>query len=148
MARKKKIPIDDRVIRYVPWNKLRKDENDQVIGILPEAFQMRETEKSLSTTWREYFRGEPDEQMLAAVRAIRASKLQVKPKSGFAIGMVGAIQGECSERNYRIHIVHDPVDDNPAHATVAGLPRDDLEMLEYLAIGAWSDWELNREFPI
>lgn len=147
MAGKKKVPADDHVIRYVPWNKLRKDENDQVIGVLAEAFRMRDGEKSLSSTWMEYFSGEPEEQMVAAVHAIRASNLKVKPKSGFAIGQVSAIQAECESRNYKIHIVHDPEEDNPAHATVAGLPRDDLQILECLAIGAWSDWRLNSAVP-
>ncbi|MGH8489443.1 MAG: hypothetical protein ACREXS_11435, partial [Gammaproteobacteria bacterium] len=86
MARKKKLPPQDHVMRYVSWNKLRKNEKDEVIGILGEAFKMRDSDKSLSTTWLEYFLGSREEQITAAVRAVRASKLEVKPKSGFAIG--------------------------------------------------------------
>lgn len=144
MARKKKLPLHDHVMRYVSWNKLRKNENDEVIGILGEAFKMRDSDKSLSTTWLEYFLGSREEQITAAVRAVRASKLEVKPKSGFAIGEVGAIQADCAALNYKVRIFHEPEDDNEAHAAVRSLPRDDMELLERLATGAWADWILNK----
>lgn len=144
MARKKKLPPHNHVMRYVSWNKLRKNENDEVIGVLGEAFKMRDSDKSLSTTWLEYFLGSREEQITAAVRAVRASKLEVKPKSGFAIGEVGAIQADCAARNYKVSIFHEPEDDNEAHAAVRSLPRDDMELLEHLAIGAWADWILNK----
>jgi hypothetical protein len=73
--------------------------------------------------------------------------LEVKPKSGFAIGGVGAIQDECAARNYKVRILHDPMDDNKAHATVKALPRDDMELLECLATGAWSELILNKSVP-
>ena len=134
MAFKKKLPPHDHVMRYVSWNKLRKNEDDEVIGILGEAFKMRDSDKSLSTTWREYFSGSREEQITAAVRAVRAGKLKVKPKSGFAIGEVGAIQADCAARNYKVRIFHEPEDDNEAHAAVKSLPRDDRR--------SWSVWLL------
>lgn len=140
----KKLPINDHVVRYVSWNKLRKDENDEVVGVLAEAFKMRDSDKFLSATWLEYFPGSREEQVCAAVRAIRASKLDVKPKSGFVIGEVGAIQAECAARNYKVLILHEPEDDNKAHVAVKLLPRDDMELLERLATGAWSEWILNK----
>lgn len=143
----KKLPPNDHVVRYVPWNKLRKNENDEVIGVLGEAFKMRDSDKSLSTTWLEYFLGSREEQIIAVVRAIRASKLEVKPKSGFATGEVGAIQAECAARNYKVRILHEREDDNEAHAAVRSLPRDDMELLERLATGAWADFILNKTVP-
>jgi hypothetical protein len=74
----KKIPPDNHVVRYASWNKLRRDENDEVIGVLGEAFRMRDSDKSLSTTWLEYFGGSRNEQIVAAVRAIRASAIAHK----------------------------------------------------------------------
>ncbi|MGH8548359.1 MAG: hypothetical protein ACRERU_07125 [Methylococcales bacterium] len=142
-----KLPIKDNVVRYVSWNKLRKDENDEAIGILAEAFKMRDSDKSLSTTWLEYFPGLREDQIHAAVRAIRESKLEVKPKSGFAIGRVGDIQAECAACRYKVRIVHEPEDDNKAQVAVKSLPRDDMELFEQLAIGAWSDWILNKNVP-
>lgn len=144
LKKTKKIPLDNHVVRYVSWSKLRKTENDEVIGVLGEAFRMRDSENSLSTTWLEYFEGSHNEQIVAAVRAIRASKLEVRPKSGFAIGGVGAIQDECAARHYKVRIFHVPRCDNEAHATVRALPRDDMELLERLAAGAWADWTLNK----
>lgn len=147
-ARKSKtLRINDNVVRYVSWNKLRKDENDGVIGVLAEAFKMRDSDKSLSATWLEYFPGLREDQVYAAVRAIRDSKLDVKSKSGFAIGNVGTLQAECAARNYKVRILHEPKDDNKAHVAVRSLPRDDMELFEQLAIGAWSDWILNKNVP-
>jgi hypothetical protein len=142
--RQKKIPLSDHVVRYVSWSRLRKNANDEVIGVLGEAFKMRDTETSLSTTWPEYFQGSHKDQIIAAVRAIRGSKLGVKPKSGFAIGVVGTIQAECAERDYSVRILHEPKDDNEAHAAVRSLPREDMELLESLATGAWAEWILNK----
>ena len=48
---------------------------------------MRPGEDSLSTTWLEYFAGTRREQIDGAVRTMGASQLEIKPKSGFAIGM-------------------------------------------------------------
>lgn len=143
MAKKTKLEPNDHVIRYVSWNKLRKDENDQVIGVLGVAFQRRDKDRSLSVTWLEYFPGNYDEQTAASIRAIRASKLDVKPKSGFVIGKVVAIQELCESRKYKVRFSHEPEDDNPAHASVSGLPRDDLALLESLALDAWCDVRLN-----
>jgi hypothetical protein len=143
----RQLPPENHVVRYVSWNKLRKNENDEVLGVLGEAFKMRDSDKSLSVTWIEYFHGDRGEQIAASVRAIRASKLEVKPKSGFAVGQVGAIQNQCAARNYKIRILHEPEDDNPAHAAVRSLPRDDMELLEDLALGAWSDYVLNKDIP-
>jgi hypothetical protein len=143
--RSKQLLPENHVVRYVSWNKLRKNENDEVIGVLGEAFKMRDSDKSLSVTWIEYFPGDRSEQIAESVQAIRASKLAVKPKSGFAVGQVGAIQRQCSARNYKIRIFHEPEDDNAAHAAVKSLPRDDMELLEELASGAWSECVLNKD---
>jgi hypothetical protein len=99
-----KLPPEHHVVRNVPWGKLRKDENDpeRVIGVLGEAFKMRPVEDTLSTTWLEYFPGSRGEQIKGAVHAMRASKLEIKAKSGFAIGNVGIISTTAAARNYSI----------------------------------------------
>jgi hypothetical protein len=138
-----KLPPDEHVVRYVPWSKLRKDENDNVLGILGEAFKLRPDEKALSTTWLEYFYGDRVSQIVASVRAIRASHLKPGGKSGFAIGNVGAITAPCADRKHKIRIVHDPKNDNKAHTSVRQFPREDILLLELLAADAWSELVLN-----
>lgn len=138
---------DNHVVRYVPFGKLRRDENDIPVGVLWTAFKLRNNEPYLSTTWLEYFAGSKSEQITGAIRAVRASRLGVTPKSGFAIGRVGAIAATCAERNHRIRIVHEPEDDNKAHAAVRRMPRDDDELLELLAAEKWSELILNANIP-
>ena len=142
------LPPEHHVIRYVPFGKLRKDENQTPIGIEYTAFLRRDDDDSLSVTWQEYFAGDQLTQITAAVRAIRASNLKPGGKSGFAIGNVATITAACTERRHKIRIIHWPEDDNKAHVDVRQIPRDDLELLEHLAASAWSTLVFNSSiFP-
>ena len=142
-----KLPLEHHVVRCVPWSKLRKDEDDHVLGVLGEAYKLRPSEEILSTTWLEYFASPRAAQIKAAVRAIRASKLKPGGKSGFAIGKVAAIIAACADRDHKIRIVHEPEDDNKAHTSVRQFPREDMELLELLAAIVWSELGLNSDVP-
>lgn len=151
------IPSDNHIIRHVPWNKLRKNENDQVIGILGEAFKLRDGESALSANWLEYFSGSYDQQLTNAIKEFR-KHFVVKPKAGFAIGKVADIKNLYLEkRNRKIHIVSDPTTKktldgkpykNKSHVAVKSLPVDDMELLELLATEAWSNLVLNNSVPV
>ncbi len=134
---------DHHIVRYVPFGKLRKDENDNPIGINHNAFQLRPDEAGLSVTWLEYFAGDRSSQVRNAVLAIRASEMRPTTKSGFAIGNVNAIVDACRQRQHKIRVIHWPEDDNKAHAEIRQLPRDDTPLLEQLAASAWSELVLN-----
>jgi len=140
-----RLPAKDHVVRYVPFSRLRRDENDNVLGVLGLAFKLRDQEPYLSATWLEYFPGGRAEQVKAAVWAIRASELRPGGKSGFAIGNVGAILRVCADRKHKIRIVHEPEDDNKAHVAVRRMPRDDADLLEILAAETWAELVLNRD---
>lgn len=142
-----KLPSEHHVVRYIPWSKLRKDDNDNVLGVLGVAFQLRHGEKVLSATWLEYFSGERDEQIIAAVHAVRASDLKPGGKSGFAIGKVGVIATACANGGHKVRIVHEPGADNKAHVGIRRMPRDDAELLEILAAEAWAELVLNSQIP-
>lgn len=136
-------------VRYVPWSKLRKDEDDNVVGVLGAAFKLRNDEEYLSATWAEYFEGEHDACVQSAILAIRKSKVDVKARSGFAIGMVGNIRDVClaNEKPVKIRFIHEPEDDNEAHAALRGWPRDNDSLFELLAEDAWSKVVLNKDVP-
>lgn len=145
---KRKISDDDHILRYVPWSRLRRDGNDEVIGILGQAFHLREKDKGrLSATWLEYFDPDGDELLIQAVRTIRASSLVVAPKSGFAVGNISKIKTVCSKYNSKVRVKHSPMLSNNAHASVSGLPEDNHELFELLASEAWADLVLNKEIP-
>ena len=144
-----KLPPEHHIVRNVPWGKLRKDDNDpeKVIGVLGEAFRMRPVEETLSATWLEYFPGDKHQQINGAVRAMRASELDIKHKSGFAIGNVGDVAAVATAYNYSIRVLHEPADDNKAHVAVRRWPREDMPFFELLAAEAWSELVLNKDIP-
>jgi len=131
---------DERVVRFVPWAKLRKDEDDNVLGALPSAFALRDDEEYLSVTWCEYFAGTANEQTRCAIEAIRGS-MKVGAKARFALGEVGAIRQRAEGRPNakKLRIIHEPEPDNAAHSAIRHWTRDDDELLELLAEAEWSD---------
>lgn len=140
------IPPEDHLLRYVPWAKLRKDADDNVIGVLHTAFRLRDDERHLSATWVECFDGaNKAERVAAAIMAIRASKLNVKPKSGFAVGQVEQINSTCKKYERKVRFIHEPEDDNEAHAALHGWPRDADDLFEALAAESWSEIVLNKD---
>ena len=83
------LPPEHHVVRNVPWARLRKDDLDpeKVIGVLGDAFKLRDADDGvLSSTWVEYFAGSANEKIENAIKAMRASKLEIKAKSGFVVG--------------------------------------------------------------
>lgn len=135
-------------MRYVAPARLRKDENDNVIGILGEAFKQRKNEDGLSATWIEYFTGQEHEQIKSAICKLR-SCMVVRPESGFAMGKVEHILSACNTKNNpkRTRIIYMPTACNEAHVEAKSIPYDDIELLETLAAEAWSELILNANIP-
>ena len=144
------LPLEHHVVRYVPWARLRKDEEDNVIGVLGAAFRLRNDEEFLSATWAEFFQtASRTESVAAAIRAIRASEVKVTTRSGFAIGNVGRVKDVClaDRENYKVRIIHEPENDNKAHTALRGWPRDNDPLLDLIAEDAWSETVLNKDIP-
>ncbi len=140
------VPQEHELLRYVPWNKLRKDEDDNVLGVLGTAFKLRPNEEYLSGTWVGFFSGTRDQQICAAVTAFRNSNMSVSTKSGFAIGTARVIAETCARRSKKIRIIHEPEVDNRAHAALRGWPDDD-DLLDLIADDSWGDVILNSSVP-
>ena len=143
------LDLEHHVVRYVPWARLRKDEDDNVLGVLGSAFKLRDTEDYLSATWAEYFDGAPNDQVRQAIIAIRNSKVVVKARSGFAVGNVGRIRDTClsDRQKLRIRFIHERAEDNEAHAALRQWPRDNDPLLELLAEEVWNTTILNKDVP-
>ena len=141
------LPAEDHVVRYVPWARLRKDEDDNVIGVLGAAFRLRDDEEYLSATWAEYFAGSHADRVAAAIRVLRASEMTVTARSGFAIGNVNSVKETClaDRRRHKIRIIHEPEADNEAHTALRGWPRDNEDLLNLLAESVWSSFVLNKD---
>jgi hypothetical protein len=142
------VPPEDSLIRNVPWARLRKDADDNVLGVDGSAFRLRPGETYLSATWLEFFPGASKTRKLhEAVRCIRNSDFKPSPKSGFAIGNVQNIASLCLSRAHKIRVVHEETDDNEAHVAVRRWPRDDAQLFEALAAGIWGELVMNRDCP-
>jgi len=140
------LPDQDHVMRYVPWARLRKDEDDRVIGFLWQAFELREGEVSLSVSWLEYFSGDRNQRITESVKAFRKTR-DVGAKSAYAVGNVRRIKEVCAVKGARVRVVYDPLKDNPAHSEIRRLPLDDLGLLDALATQAFVDLVRNAEVP-
>jgi hypothetical protein len=146
MSRKiKNLPDDDHVMRYVPWGRLRRDEDDNIIGILPEAFQLRQDEDSLSVGWVEFY-ANPETRVHQSVWALRNSR-KAGAKSAFAIGNVGKIKATCAVHGSKVRVLHEPKEGEPAHSGIRRLPRDDLILLAALAEDVFAEMIRNSSIP-
>lgn len=137
----KNLPDEDHVIRYVPWGRLRKAEDDNVLGFLPQAFELRPEEDYLSVNWIEYHDGDRETRIRLSVWAIRDSfEKPLGGKSAFAIGNVAQVKRICQTSGSRVRIIHEPIlPNNPGHSAMRQIPRDDLNLLDALATDAFTE---------
>jgi hypothetical protein len=135
---------EHHVMRYVPWTKLRKDGDDNVVGFLPAAFELREVEDHLSVNWLEYYSGDHQNQVTQCIKEFR-SGFEVKRKSAFGVANAGKVK-EISQGNGKpVRIVYSPSDHNPSHTSIQKLPRDEFSLLEALASDAFTERIMNME---
>jgi hypothetical protein len=142
-----KLPTKDHVLRYVRKNRLRRDDGGNVIGVLPQAFERRETETYLSVTWMEHFCSEYEAGLRAAAAAIRR-QLTVKPHDGFTAGNVGKIIEACESVDVRVRLLHEEEAENTGHSAIRGIPRAHLELFELLAADVFTDTRIAAEVPL
>jgi hypothetical protein len=140
------LPNEDHVMRYVPWGKLRKDEDDKVLGFLGEAFKLKPDEDALSVNWLEYFDGDRETKIHESVKTFR-STLKVGSKSAFGIGNVSKIKEVCLAGGASVRIVYEPEDNNKSHSSIRRLPREDVMLLEALAADAFAELIHNSAIP-
>jgi hypothetical protein len=126
-------------MRLVPYARVRRDEDDQVIGFLPQAFALREDEDYLSAAWIEFFKKPTHLQNIHATLKAFAAALKVRKSARFALGNVGTIKAACKQHGQSVRISHEPLDGFDAHASVRQINTDDDQLLELLASEAWAE---------
>lgn len=117
------IPDDDRILRFIPKSKLFLDEDGNVIGVTPQAFELREEigEESLSVHWVE-FEGNDLEKAIQLFRKSRSAG----PNSYFAAAYVKKVKDVSSSITSKIKIVWSPSPSNPAHSSIKHIPDDPI----------------------
>lgn len=126
------LPDQDHVVRHVPWKGLRKDEQDNVIGILGASLAPRQDEDGVSVSHLEFHSGNKTTQLENTAKLMRGCR-DIRPKCHFAIGKIDEIKRHARDAQVGIKIVCWPTQKNPAHAEIRNLPASDMELLEALA---------------
>jgi len=135
----KYLPDDDHVVRHITPNSIERD-GDQIKGIFPQAFRLREEEEYLSASWLEFFDGTKHERLKATRAAMSAARV-VRPSHVLAVGNVSAVKDACKEFGLKIRICHEPASDNPnpAYTAVRRFKSDNDQLLELLSSESWSE---------
>jgi hypothetical protein len=138
------IPDIDDIARHVPWARLEKDEDDNVIGIYPEAFRLREGESYLSACWVDFYAGTKPQKIRQNYDDM-SKRRSLGKKSGFAITNVGSLKCTCEGRGAKPRVVHETGHPTQSYVAVRKFPSDDDELLEILATGCWSELFLVKD---
>lgn len=140
------LPDTDHVMRYVPWTRLLKDEADNVIGFLPQAFALKPDEISLSVNWLEYFGGDRMANIRDSVNDFRRT-IPAGKRSAFGIANVKKLKDTCSSiAGAKVRVVYEPSKHgSSAHSGIRNLPRDDLTLLDALAADAFCELVKNSD---
>ena len=146
-----RLPDEHHVLRRVPWARLMRDGDGNVIGFFPEAFALRDHEEDLSVNWVEYHDGTTHERRIAqCVRELRQASARnnktIGPKTGFGIAKVLKVKEVCGGLARRVRIVYTPSSIG-SHSSIKDLPRDDMGLLEALATQAFTERVMNNEIP-
>lgn len=137
---------DHQIMRYVPWSKLRKDGDDNVLGFLGSAFELRDTEEYLSVNWLEYYPGNHSDQIEQCIKEFRDA-FGVRRKSAFGVANVRKVKDLAQSNGKAIRIVYTPSQTHPSHTSIQKLPRNELSLFEALAADAFTEMILNSEIP-
>lgn len=148
----KDLPDPDHVVRHVPWTKLHRDEDGDVLGVLGEAFAPRPSDNSaLSVNWLEFYDGDWKTKIEASVNAFRASRMldgkKVGSRSDFAVGNVAKIKSICSTSSRAVRIIFAPSRNNPSHSVIRTIPSDDMTLLDALATEGIMELVRNSDIP-
>ena len=118
-----------------------RDENGNVAGIYPQAFELRADEESLSLSWLEFFKKTHSENIEDSVNEFRAMPYEVHGKSGFGIANVGNLCQVCAQSNHpKVKVLYDgdrKKSNVNSHSSLRNTSNDN-ELLQNLATKAFS----------
>ena len=132
-------------MRYVPPARLRRDEDGNVLGILPEAFAHRNDENFLSVNWLEHFKKDKASNLRECVDAQRAT-LKVGKNCVYAVAVVDKVKQVCVKKLKPVRIVYHPTKGNAAHSALYVQHNEDLNVMSDLAHEFEKEMHSNLEF--
>lgn len=127
------IPDEHEIVRHVPYQKIIFDEQENIVGIFPQAYALRKNEAQLSVDWLDYYEGTKDEKLKAVLQGMQASK-NIGKKSALTLGNVLTIKTVAQQASsLSLRISYAPSKTNKAHSLVHNINSDELQLLEALA---------------
>jgi hypothetical protein len=141
------LPNNDRIARYVGYSKLRRDKDDNAIGVLHTAFELRPGDAYLSAAHLDHFAG-ADLQKLSSMKiAYDPHPLEIRQNGAFTVGQVGAIKESCEGFSRPVRIVNAPSKTLSCYVQVRQFKSDLLELLDALASDSWREFTLVKNIP-
>ena len=139
------LPEQDHIMRYVPRSRLRRDEDGNVLGILPQAFAHRDGEEFLSVNWLEHFKQDRTSNLSRCVDAQRAT-LDVGKNCVYAVAVVEKVKQVCASKQKTVRIVYQPTKGNVAHSALHVRHNEDLNIMSDLALEFEKEMHPNSKF--
>ena len=129
--RRRDVPEKDHVARYCnPQSVIRDPETGRVIGLFPDAFELRPKLKEtyLSTHWMEYFDADNcDRQFKECLSALRVKHKNVKPSGVSARMSVGAVIAAGRQQALAIRVRDRSEASDPGYSGIYGQPLDNSD---------------------
>lgn len=132
-------------MRYVPPARLRRDEDGNVLGILPVAFAHRNQDDFLSVNWLEYFKRDKASNLRDCVDVQRAT-LNVGKNCVYAVAVVDKVTLVCVKKQKPVRIVYQPTKGNMTHAALHVQHNEDLIVMSVLALEFEKEMHSNSKF--
>lgn len=144
---------EHHVSRHVPYKKLLRDKDDNPVGILPQAFEMRDRDdKALSVNWLEFFGGTHASNIVDMIQNFRLSRNgSIGKLSVFAIGKVGELEDTCDKLGHtKVRVLCDgkkKSKNNDSHSRIIRLPINDVAIMQSLATDVFIERVPNKNIP-
>lgn len=135
------LPPSNHVVRHVGLRCTIRDDNENVVGIRGDAFEVTDDNPELSVTWVEHFAGNWNERVRAAYTAM-CKRRTLGKKGVLAWAMVEEIVRDCARYDCSVRILHDPEEDNTGHSLILHLRRDRADLLDHLASDTFGEFVL------
>ena len=147
---------DQSASRHAPYKKvLRDNDDDTPIGLMPQAFEMREwvNEKALSVNWLEYYKKDREGNIIAMIKDFREARIALGKKVGlksvFGIGNVGKLMSVCANLQHtKVKVLFEDKKSkvhNKSHATIIRLPMNDDLIMQAFAGEVFTEIVANKD---
>ena len=129
--------MSQTLVRLVPFRKIARGDDNEILGPHPSAFKLREGEAYLSVNVREIADSDAGTALTKIKKCHRGKNLTVGAKAIYTQGEFLDISATFQDGLF-LTLRGKPKD--PSYAGLSGFPDECDYELEKLAYGVWNDW--------